>query len=88
MRRRALEAFLYRFDKDDELQRRFVADAESALAPFGLPPEEARVLAARDVLTLWQWEVHPLLIRNFSGTLKVDYLLAYRSAGLDMSPPW
>ncbi len=88
MRHHALEDFLYRFDKDTELQRRFIADPNAALAAEAMPPEDKRVVAARDVVTLLHWGIHPLLIRNFAGTLKVDYLAAYRDAGLDMTPPW
>lgn len=88
MRRRALEAFLYRFDKDPALQAAFVADPVAALAGHGLGDDEVDVMTRRDVVQLWHWQLHPLLIRNFSGTLKVDYLAAYRRAGLDMSQPW
>jgi hypothetical protein len=82
MRRRALERFLFRIDKDRNLQQRFESDPDGAMRPFSLTNEEAAVLRNRDVAALWRWRVHPLLIRNFAGTFKIDYVAAYRQAGI------
>ena len=82
MRRRSLERFLFRIDKDRELQERFQTDPERALQPFALSAEEVAVLKARDVAQLWHWQLHPLLIRNFAGTFKIDYVAQYRQAGV------
>ena len=83
MRRRGLERFLFRIDKDPELQQRFEANPELALAPFGLAAEEVAALSNRDVAALWRWRVHPLLIRNFAGTFKIDYVARYLEAGIE-----
>lgn len=82
MRRRALERFLFRFDKDRELQRGFAVDRFAALTSAGLAPEEYQALASGDMAELYAWGVHPLLIRNFAGTARIDYLASYRDAGL------
>jgi len=82
MRRRNLEKFLFLIDKDRALQERFEADPEAALQPFGLSPEEAAALKGRDVAALWRWQLHPLLIRNFAGTFRIDYVTEYARAGI------
>ncbi len=82
MRRRSLERFLFRIDKDRDLQQRFEADPDLALQPFSLADEEIAALKSRDVAALWRWQIHPLLIRNFAGTFKIDYVAKYLKAGI------
>lgn len=82
MNRHALERFLFAFDKRPALVAAFRADARQALQGQGLSAEEQEVLARQDVATLYGWGVHPLLIRNFAGTLGVRYVAAYRERGL------
>jgi hypothetical protein len=86
MSRRAIEKFLFRFDKDAELQRAYAADAPAALATFDLTPAERDALARADVAQLYKWGLHALLIRNFAGTLKIRYVDAYKAAGLEREP--
>jgi hypothetical protein len=81
-RRRGVEKFLHRYDKDPDLQQRFDADAKAVQAEFGLSDEERDVLARRDVVQLHRWGVHALLIRNFAGFLKIDYVAEFQKAGL------
>jgi hypothetical protein len=82
MSRRDLEKFLFRFDKEPDLQAAFAEVPEKAFAAFDLSEAEVAVLAARDVATLYEWGLHPLLIRNFAGTLGVRYVGEYRRRGL------
>jgi hypothetical protein len=80
-RRRGVERFLSRYDKDAELQRRFAEEREAVCQQFELSDEERDVLARRDVAKLYEWGIHPLLIRNYSGFLKINYVEEYRKAG-------
>ena len=83
MSRSALEAFLFRFDKEPARQEAFKAGAPSCFDGFQLDENERAVLLARDVATLYEWGIHPLLIRNFAGTLGVKYVNEYRKRGLE-----
>ena len=82
MSRSGLEKFLYGFDKDPARQAAFKAGSDQAFAGFDLDDNERSTLAATDVATLYQWGVHPLLIRNFAGTLGIKYAEEYRKRGL------
>lgn len=82
MSRAGLERFLFRFDKEPALQAALEADAADAFDGYGLDEEERRTLRERDLATLYEWGVHPLLIRNFAGTLGLSYVQAYRARGL------
>jgi hypothetical protein len=81
-----LRRFLYRFDKDEELQASFQKDPMSALAGFSLTDAEKALLISRDAAGMLRAGVHPLLVRNFAGTIKLDYVSAYREAGLTEWP--
>jgi hypothetical protein len=81
-RRRGLEKVLYRADKDPAVLRRLDEDPDGLAAEYGLSDEERDALVSRDVATLHRWGVHALLIRNFAGFLKIDYVEAFRKAGL------
>jgi hypothetical protein len=81
-RRRGLERFLYLYDKDPALQQRLDGDAAGIANEFHLSPEERDAVVQRDVVTLYRWDVHPLLIRNFAGFQKIDYVAVYKKAGL------
>lgn len=81
-RRRGIEKFLYRYDKDEELQKRLDSDPGAVAEEFSLNPEELDVIVRRDVAQLHRWGLHALLIRNFAGFQKIDYVAAYRDAGL------
>lgn len=83
MSRSGLEAFLFRFDKDPPRQEAFKAGSLACFDGFELDESERRVLLARDVATLYEWGLHPLLIRNFAGTLGVKYVNEYRKRGLE-----
>lgn len=78
IRRRGVEKFLYRYDKDSELQRRFSEDPTAVQADFGLSDEERDVLYRRDIVQLHRWGLHALLIRNFAGFLKIDYVALFQ----------
>jgi hypothetical protein len=82
MSRSGLEKFLYRFDKEPPLQVALKAGSPEAFAGFELDDTECSTLAAGDVATLYQWGVHPLLIRNFAGTLGIKYVAEYKKRGL------
>jgi hypothetical protein len=45
---------------------------------------ERAALAACDVPALYRWGLHPLLIRNYAAMRKVDYVAAYKAAGIEM----
>lgn len=81
VRRRGLERFLHRYDKDAGLQRRLDQEPPSIAAEFGLTAEELDAVVRRDVARLLVWQLHPLLIRNFAGFQKIDYVAEYRKAG-------
>jgi hypothetical protein len=81
VRRRGLERFLYRYDKDADLQRRLDQDSDSVAREFALEPEEISAVIRRDVAQLLTWQLHPLLIRNFAGFQSIDYVAEYRKAG-------
>jgi hypothetical protein len=80
--RSGLESFLFRFDKEPARQEAFKAGSPASLDGFELDESERRVLLERDVATLYEWGVHPLLIRNFAGTLGIKYVNEYRNRGL------
>ena len=82
MSRAALERYLFRFDKEPALQAALTGGAESAFDGYALKPDERAVLEARDLATLYEWGVHPLLIRNFAGTLGLKYVEAYAERGI------
>lgn len=82
MSRRDLERFLFRFDKEPDLQAAFAEEPAKAFTAYDLSEDEKTVLAARDVATLYEWGLHPLLVRNFAGTLGVRYVGEYRRRGL------
>ncbi|WP_299450991.1 hypothetical protein [uncultured Pigmentiphaga sp.] len=82
MSRSGLERYLFRFDKEPALRAAFEAGAAEAFEGYRLDEEEKRVLCERDLATLYEWGVHPLLIRNFAGTLGLNYVQAYRERGL------
>jgi len=81
-RRRGLEKLLYLYDKDEDLQKRLDDDPGSIAEEFSLTAEELDVAHRRDVAQLHRWGLHALLIRNFAGFQKIDYVKAYREAGL------
>lgn len=82
MSRASLEKFLYSFDKEPQRQAAYRSGAGSVFDGFELTEEEQRALLNADVATLYQWGIHPLLIRNFAGTLGVGYVSEYRKRGL------
>lgn len=82
MSKRALEKFLFRLDKDDDLIAAFKADPKSVLSDLELDPAERDALAKGDLVALYRWGIHPLLIRNFSGALQLDYVAQYKEAGI------
>ena len=82
MRRRSVEKFLFRYDKEPELQQRFSSNPAAVAQELGLTDEERDVLARCDVVTLHRWGLHALLIRNYAGFLKLDYVAEYKKAGL------
>lgn len=82
MSRSGVESFLFRFDKEPMRQEAFNAGRDEGFAGVELDENERRVLAERDVATLYEWGIHPLLIRNFAGTLGIKYVAEYRKRGL------
>lgn len=82
MSRADLERFLFRFDKEPQRQEAFRRGSPTGLDGFELDERERRVLLERDIATLYEWGIHPLLIRNFAGTLGINYVEEYRKRGL------
>lgn len=82
MSRSGLEGFLFRFDKEPARQEALKANDPACFDGFELDETERGVLLSRDVATLYEWGLHPLLIRNFAGTLGVKYVQEYRKRGL------
>ena len=82
MSRVGVEKYLFRFDKEPARQAAWREKAGAAFQGFDLDEEERRVLAEGDLATLFQWGLHPLLIRNFSGTIGIRYVDAYAARGL------
>jgi hypothetical protein len=82
MSRAGVDKFLYRFDKEPQLQAAFKAAEPAAFEGFDLDSAERQVLATGDVATLYEWGIHPLLIRNFAGTLGIRYVAEYHKRGL------
>jgi hypothetical protein len=82
MSRKALERFLYRFDKEPDRQAQFKDGSPAAFHGYDLDDAERQVLQARDVATLYEWGLHPLLIRNFCGTLGLKYVAEYAKRGI------
>lgn len=81
-RRRALERVLARFDKDANLRAELETRPQAVAERFGLAPDELSAVLNRNVVQLYNWGVHALLIRNFAGFNKIDLAAAYRHAGL------
>ncbi|MFA7681263.1 MAG: hypothetical protein WCY07_14090 [Pigmentiphaga sp.] len=81
MSRRDLDRFLYVFDKDPALRQAFEQTPAHCFAGFDLSEPEQAVLRGKDLATLYEWGVHPLLIRNFGASVGVKYQEAYRQRG-------
>jgi hypothetical protein len=81
-RRRALERLLARFDKDENLRAELEVRPREVADRFGLEQDELAAVLERNVVQLYNWGVHALLIRNFAGFNKIDLAAAYRHAGL------
>ena len=47
-----------------------------------LDPHEAELIGRGDVAGMYRYGVHPNLVRNFASTFGIDYVKAYRAAGL------
>lgn len=60
------QKFIFQIKKDDDLKRRFKADAEAALSAFPLSEEERRVLKSGDLVALYRMGVHPLLLAPYA----------------------
>lgn len=82
MSRSGLEKFLYRFDKEPARQALFDAGSDAVFDGFDLSDEEQTVLRARDVATLYEWGLHPLLIRNYGAKVGVRYQDEYAARGI------
>jgi hypothetical protein len=80
-RRRGLERFLYQFDKDEGLRQRYADDPDRVGAEMNMTTEEIEALKADDLATVYEWGLHPLLIRNYSGFRKLDYYGMLRERG-------
>lgn len=78
MTRYGLDKFLYCIDKDTTMQAQLNAKNDVVFNGFELSDEERRVLRDKDVATLYEWGVHSLLIRNFSGACGINYIEEYR----------
>ncbi len=83
MNRHALERFLFDFDKSAALQSALRDNPEAAFKAYDLTAEEKAVIFAKDVATLYEWGIHPLLVRNFAGTVGVRYVAEYARRGLN-----
>ena len=83
MNRHALERFLFDFDKRSALKRALRDNPEASFQGYELTAEEKAAIFAKDVATLYQWGVHPLLVRNFAGTVGVRYVAEYAKRGLN-----
>lgn len=79
---RALERLLARFDKDASLRAEIEAHPQSVADRFGLAQDELAAVLDRDVVQLYRWGVHALLIRNFAGFNGINLAAVYRDAGL------
>ena len=82
MSRSGLEKFLYRFDKEPLRQDLFEARSDAVFDGFDLTEQEIAVLWARDVATLYEWGLHPLLIRNYGAKVGVRYQDEYAARGI------
>ena len=82
MSRAGLEKFLYRFDKEPARQGLFEAGSDAVFDGFDLTDEEKKVLWAKDVATLFEWGLHPLLIRNYGAKVGVRYQEEYAARGI------
>jgi len=80
-RRRGLERFLHQFDKDKGLQARMTADPDAVAAEFGISAEELAALKNDDMVKIFEWGVHPLLVRNYAGFRRLDYYGMLRARG-------
>jgi len=78
MSRYGVDKFLYRIDKDTTMQALLGGADDAVFAGFDLDEEEKRVLREKDVATLYEWGVHSLLIRNFSGACGIQYIDEYK----------
>lgn len=57
-------------------------DPTAAVPPFELTERERAAIRDVDVVALFEWGVHPNLIRNLAGVWGVNYVERYRAAGL------
>ena len=80
-RRRGLERFLYRYDKDETLRKQFAENPDQVARDLNLGNKELEALKAGDFVSFYEWGVHPLLVRNYTGFLKVDYYGMLRERG-------
>lgn len=57
-----LHLYLFQLKNDPAMQQAFERDPEAQLAGRGLDPAAVRAILDKDVVTLWEMGVHPLLL--------------------------
>ena len=75
----AVERMLYELNRDALAARRFRDDPQSVLAGRDLSADERRMLESGDVLALYRYGVHPLLLAPASRFFGLDQS-AFRAA--------
>ena len=72
----ALAALVARVRRENE------EDPTAPYPVFDLDVDETALIDEADLVGMYQRGLHPNLIRAFAGTWRIDYVAAYRSAGL------
>ena len=72
----ALAALVERVRRENE------EDPTAPYPVFRLDSDEVELIAEADLIGMYRRGLHPNLIRAFAGTWGLDYVAAYRRAGL------
>ena len=84
-----VQKFLFELNRDEEMQQRYAADREAAIAPFDLTEEERVALVEPDIGKLFHLGVNGQILMHFAALHQVewqDYLQRMRD-GIEAHGP-
>lgn len=57
-----LQRYLYRLKNEPEMQDAFLSNREAHMLSHGLTEQERKAMSDKDLIALWRYGVHPLLL--------------------------
>jgi len=68
-----VQKFLFELNRDEGLQRRYLADRPSVLEPYDLTDEEAAALVEPDIGKLFHFGVNGQILMHFAALHQVEW---------------